>query len=243
MPDKPYTYKPYSGDPPVSSKTVLNDQGEWVRTDERPTWLVGARYPNRIEDNTKRDTQIKNIYQGLLDEYGDGDQARLVLKQLGNFYGTSRTDPNTEAYSNADYYGFDAADIDFTRLGIDGKPQPKLNTAGQSADSVQSIAKKRYEMANLHADGVQSDQTPSILPLNPSRKNPYTMANNTMTTEPVSLASIEEMTSMLHSDILLKASQKNRSSWPGDIYQYLEKRRFDDESVFNRNPYKMKGNW
>jgi hypothetical protein len=67
-----------------------------------------AKFPNRIKDKKRRDTQIADIYNATLDHHrGDTINAKRKFKSFFTHYGSERFD-NVKPLEG--YYGFDKKD-------------------------------------------------------------------------------------------------------------------------------------
>jgi hypothetical protein len=78
-----------------------------------------AKFPNRIKDKKRRNTQIADIYNATLDDHrGDTTNAKRAFKSFFTHYGSERFD-NVKPLEG--YYGFDKKDYEDSTLDSLGK--------------------------------------------------------------------------------------------------------------------------
>jgi hypothetical protein len=111
-----------------ASKFDKRGQGTWTKEGKYVNYQEGteglnamsyAKFPNRIKDKKRRDTQIADIYNATLDDHkGDTTNAKRAFKSFFTHYGSERFD-NIKPLEG--YYGFDKKDYEDSTLDSLGK--------------------------------------------------------------------------------------------------------------------------
>jgi len=145
-----------------ASKFDKRGQGTWTEEGKYVNYQEGtegldameyAKFPNRIKDKKRRDTQIADIYNATLDHHrGDTINAKRKFKSFFTHYGSERFD-NVKPLEG--YYGFDKKDYEDSTLDSLGRNWHKKMKISKKQKGVEEAK------ANLKSKKINFNFTPN----------------------------------------------------------------------------------